>query len=246
MRQMRVLMLAGVALTAAAALTAVGCASGTGTTPAVEVGAPPPAGHSHVGTLTARGERRATLAVLSGAASVTVTAATMPGQLVRAWTPPNSGVRPQLVIAGGTIQVYLDSTGQGGPDPVLIQVSSAVRWRLQFSGGASQTSVQMGNGMVSGLDFTAGSSLITLTLPRPSGTTLITLAGGASQVSIALPAAVPARLRLYGGASVASLDGQTRSGIAGGTVLTAAGWAARPNRYDVDAPAGVSEISVTG
>jgi hypothetical protein len=72
--------------------------------------------------------------------------------------------------------------------------------------------------MVSGLDFTAGSSLIALTLPRPSGTTLITLAGGASQVSIALPAGVPARLRLYGGASVASLDGQTRSGIAGGTV----------------------------
>jgi hypothetical protein len=29
-------------------------------------------------------------------------------------------------------------------------------------------------------------------------------------------------------------------------VLTAAGWAAQPNRYDVDAPAGVAEISVTG
>jgi hypothetical protein len=125
-------------------------------------------------------------------------------------------------------------------------VSSAVRWRLQFSGGASQTSVQMGNAMVSGLDFTAGSSLIALTLPRPSGSTLITLAGGASQVSIRLPAAVPARLRLYGGASLASLDGQTRSGIAGGTVLTAAGWASQANRYDIDAPAGVAEISVTG
>jgi hypothetical protein len=234
---MRVLMVA------AASLAVAGCASGA--VPRTSTGQVVARARAHVATLAASGQRHATLAVLNGAASVTVTAIAMPGRLIRAWTPPNSGVRPQLVIAGGTVQLYLDSTGQGGPDPISIQVSSSVRWQLQFSGGASQTSVQMGNGFVSGLDFTAGSSLITLTLPRPSGTTLITLAGGASQVSIGLPAAVPARLRLYGGASQATLSGRAYTGIAGGTVLTPAGWAAAANRYDVDAPAGVSMISVT-
>ena len=120
--------------------------------------------------------------MLSGAAAVTVTSADIPGELVRASTPANSGIRPQLVSSGGRVQVFLDSTGQNGPSAVSIQVSSAVSWQLQFSGGASQTVLSLGRGKVSGIDFTAGSSLIQMTLPRPAGTPVITLAGGASQV----------------------------------------------------------------
>jgi hypothetical protein len=201
---------------------------------------------AHVATLSASGQRGASLAVLSGAASVTVSAASMPGVLVRAWTPANSGIRPELVNVDGTVQVYLASTGNSGPAVVWIRVSSAVRWRLQFSGGASQTSVQMGNGQLTGIDFSAGSSLITMGLPRPAGTVTITLAGGASQVNVAMPAGVAARLQLFGGSSVAVLGGQTYTGIAGGTVLTGPGWGTAAHRYDFAAPAGVSQITVSG
>jgi hypothetical protein len=192
------------------------------------------------------GARSATLSVLSGAASVTVTATTMPGTLVRAWTPAGSGVRPELVAVNGTVQVYLGGTGQSGPDAVWIQVSSAVRWQLQLSGGASQTTIQMRNGRLGGIDFTAGSSLITAALPRPAGTVTLTLAGGASQLNISVPAGVPAELQLYGGASQAVLGGRAYSGIGGGTILTSQGWDSARNRYDLDATAGVSSVSVTG
>ena len=70
------------------------------------------------------------------------------------------------------------------------------------------------------------------------------LAGGESQALLSLPAGVPARLRLDGGAASATLAGQTYTGVAGGTVLAAEGWAGAPSRYDIEAPAGVSAISV--
>ncbi len=200
----------------------------------------------HSVTLAAAGQRHATLAVVSGAATVTVIAVSMPGDLARASTPANSQIRPQFVSAGGRVQLFLDSTGQGGPSAVTVWLSWAVTWQLEFSGGASQTVLSLGRGRVAGIDFTAGSSLIQMTLPRPAGTPVITLAGGASQATLTVPGGVPVRLRLYGGASSATLAGVTHTGLAGGTVLTPPGWAQAANRYDVDAPAGVSDISVTG
>jgi hypothetical protein len=56
---------------------------------------------------------------------------------------------------------------------------------------------------------------------------------------------VLARLRLDGGAASATIGGRSYTGVAGGTMLTMPGWASAPSRYDIDAPAGVSAISVT-
>jgi len=47
-------------------------------------------------------------------------------------------------------------------------------------------------------------------------------------------------------AALAVLAGSVYTGIGGGTVLAAPGWAQAANRYDLDAIAGVSEVSVTG
>jgi len=223
-----------------ASLAAIaGCAA-----PAAATSSSQPA-HRHTATAAYDGRRSATLSVLSGAASVTVSVARMPGDLVRAWTPAGSGVRPELVVVNGNVQVYLGGTGQSGPDAAWIQVSSAVRWRLQLSGGAGQTTIQMGNGKLAGIDFTAGSSLITAALPRPAGTVQLTLAGGASQLNLTVPAGVPARLQLYGGASQAVLGGQVYTGIAGGTVLASRGWTSAANRYNLDAVSGVSQVTVS-
>jgi hypothetical protein len=56
---------------------------------------------------------------------------------------------------------------------------------------------------------------------------------------------VAARLRLDGGASSATIGNLTYTGVTDGTMLTMPGWASAPRRYDIDAPAGVSAISVT-
>jgi hypothetical protein len=206
----------------------------------------PSAAGPHVAT-TARGfARSAELDVVSGATTLSVTAASLGSTLLRAATPANSNVRPDLVTgANGTVQLYLDATGQGGPAAVGVQLNSAVTWHLLLSGGTSQTSVSLSNGKLASADFAAGSNFITLQLPRPDGTVTVKLAGGASQVQLIIPRNVSAQLRLDGGASTATMLGQTHTGIAGGTVLTSPGWAQATTRYLIDAPAGVSDISVS-
>lgn len=199
---------------------------------------------SHVATAALGLRRSAALDVVSGATSVSVSTAKLGPELLRVSTPPDSGIRPDLII-GDSVQLYLDSTGGNGPAAVQIVLNSAVAWRLLFAGGASQTSADLSGGRFAGADFAAGSSLITMTLPRPSGTTTVQLAGGASQVSVALPTGVPAQLRLLGGASTAALLGRTYTGLAGGTVLSSPGWSHASARYLINAPAGVSTINVT-
>lgn len=182
--------------------------------------------------------------MVSGAATITIGTASLGTELVRASTPANSGVRPDLVL-GGTVQVFLDQTGLPGPAALKVLLNSGVAWRLVLAGGADQTSVDLGAGRFGGADFAAGSSLITMRLPRPDGTVTVVLAGGASQLSVSIPAGVPAQLRLDGGASAVTLGGRTYTGIAGGTVLTMPGWASAARRYEINAPAGVSAISVS-
>lgn len=185
------------------------------------------------------------LALVSGAATITVSAAPLPGTLARASTPTNANVRPEFELTADRAQLYLDATGQTGAGAISIQLSPAVTWQLQFTGGSSQTILNLANSKIASIDFTAGSSMIQMTLPRPSGTTTITLAGGAGQVSLRVPPGVPARLRLYGGASAATLFGGTHAGVRRGAALSSPGWAGAANRYDIDAPAGVGDISVT-
>ncbi len=196
----------------------------------------------HTVTMPRDGRHSAALTVVSGAATVIVGTANLGDNLIRVSTPASSGVRP--VLAGrGPVLLYLGPAGHGGP-AVHILLNPHVIWRLMFAGGASLTTVSLGQGRVSSVDFAAGSSVIQMTLPRPRGTASVVLAGGASQAMLSLPAGVPARLRLDGGAASARLASQTYTGVAGGTVLAAAGWARAASRYDIEAPAGVSAISV--
>jgi hypothetical protein len=231
-----------------AAVIAVGSASlipgcGAKHAPSLQSGAGR-AASDHVAKLAATGQRAATLAVVTGTATLTVTAAALPGSLMRVTTPGSSGVRPQLLASAGRVRLSLLATGLPGPSAVSIELSTAVTWQLQFTGGTNQTSVNLSNGQVAGIDFTGGSSVIQMTLPRPAGTAVITLAGGASQINLTTPPGVPARLRLYAGASAATLAGQSYNGVARGTVLSSPGWAQAANRYDIDAPAGINDITV--
>jgi hypothetical protein len=234
---------AGLAITALA-----GCSSASGEPPFAQrpgnAAAVDQAGGPHSITVNG-GQTSASLAVLSGVTAITVTTATMPGELMRVSTPDDSQVRPEVAEADGQVQLSLAGTGDQGPASLSVEVNSAVTWQFQFSGGATQTVLDLARGRVGGIDFTAGCSVIDLKLPRPDHTVTITLAGGATQVTMAAPTGVPSRLQLTGGASSETLGGASYSGVAGGTVLTAPGWPAAVNRYDVTAPAGISTISVT-
>jgi hypothetical protein len=84
-----------------------------------------------------------------------------------------------------------------------------------------------------------------VSLPRPAGTVPFLFAGGASQFSLSLPGGIPVRVTARGGAGFLTVDGQSLTGVAGGTVLTPPGWATATARFDLDATAGVSSLTVS-
>lgn len=180
--------------------------------------------------------REAWLNVVSGADAIVIRAVHLDGRLFRAWTPDGSRVAPLATVDRDVVRLGLHGDG---PAELHVDVSSEVLWHLRLDGGATVQTLELAEGKLGSLDFGAGSARIEAVLPRPSGVTLVRMTGGASTFDVHLPAGVPARVLLAGGAGQASIDGAVRSGIAGGTELSTQDQSSA-DRYDLNLVAGVS------
>jgi len=212
--------------------------------------APPgaPATTVHTVTLTDDGRTRATLDVLSGTAVLTIgTAGLRPGGPLLKVATPAGAPMPQLTPSNpdGTGGAELVDLVAPNAPAVTITLNAAVSWQLDLDGGTTRTDLDLRGGQVSGIAFNAGSSLISVALPRPHGSVPVQMAGGATGFQLSLPAGIPARVTAGGGASEVSLEGQQHTGVAGGSVFTTPGWAPGVTGYDIDAIAGASQITVT-
>ena len=230
---------------ALAAVAVSGLASVAGCSPGPAPGQLAESGPGHAALLANTGQARGTLKIASGATAITIGTARSNGPLVTATTPKHANVRP-VIEPGRVIKVLLrPAGGTGAPATLRVWLNDAVRWNLVVGGGAVGLILNLRSARLGTTDIDAGFTAITMRLPKPSGTGTVTLAAGASRVQLVLPHAVPARLRLAGGAGHATVAGRTYAGVAGGTVLIAPGWAGAARRYQIDAPAGVSSISVS-
>lgn len=204
---------------------------------------------AHTATLAANGRSAATLDVLTGTTALKIGVANFGtgGALLRVSTPkgdPPPHLRETNSAAQPGQETVVDLSAPGA-SAVTVTLNAAVSWRLVFGGGTTRTAADLRGGRVTGIAFTAGSSVISLALPRPHGSVPIRLAGGASQFLFSLPRGVPARVTAAGGAGEISLDGQDHVGVGGGSVFTTPGWAANVPRFDVDATAGAARVAVT-
>ena len=230
------------AVVLACCVVAAGCTSHPAARPLFGHPGPTRLAHAIAGNLDGRSQ--AELDVVSGATTVDVSSGDLAGHLYEAMTPSNANGAPVATVDGDVVQVSLASTGQPGPAAVRIVLSSRVFWRIHLDGGATSESVHLAGAHLRELDFGAGSARIDATLPAPLGTVPVTMSGGASSFQLHLPDGVPAQVRFAGGAGSAIVDGTTRSGIAGGTVLSALDWSGAANRYDIDNTAGVSALTL--
>lgn len=204
---------------------------------------PRPGPGRHAATLPTAGRTSATLEIVSGTPVLTVGVARLGGTLLRAWTPPGDPVEPVLT-GSSPVRLSLVSAGGGKAGPVSVQLNSAITWNLDFAGGTQRTVADLRGGRVSGMTFAAGSDVIDVTMPQPSSTVIIRLAAGASQLLLTLPPGVPARVTADGGSSQVTMDSLSRTGVAGGTVITAPGWSTAGARFDIDATSGVARVAI--
>jgi hypothetical protein len=222
------------------ALAAAGCSDSV-TRPHVL----PDVGSGHIvdaarGRLTA-----ARLDLVSGTDSVLVTSADLGDRLFQVDTPAGAPQAPHATSRDGLVTVSLSDLPGGGARQVRIVLNSGVAWTVSLDGGASQEHVDLTGARLRGLVFAAGSSSVTAVLPPPSGDVRVLMAGGASAYVVRAPAGVPTRVTFGGGAGSAVIDGAARSGIAGGTVVSAPGWESAADRYTFDNSAGVSSFTLT-
>jgi hypothetical protein len=204
---------------------------------------------AHIASLTVAGRSQAALKITGGTPVLDVSVANLHGALLRASTPDGAPIRP--VLSGSApIVLSLASAGTtsagGKADAVTVLLSSSVVWSLDFAAGTQRTDADLRGGRVGGIAVTAGSDILDVSLPRPSGTLPFLLAGGVSQFLISLPGGVPTQVTVGGGASyVSGVGSQDLTGIAGGTVLTPPGWATAPSRLDIDATSGFSRLTIS-
>ena len=206
-----------------------------------------PAATSHTASMTVGGRTRASLDVLTGTTVLTIgTASFGPGGSLLTVTTPAGTPVPRLSASdpdGAGNGTLVDLSAANAP-AVTVTLNAGVSWQIDLDGGASRTDVDLRGGQLSGIAFNAGSSLVTLALPRPRGIVPVQMIGGASDFQLSLPTGVPARVTAGGGASEVSLEGQQHTGVQGGSVFTTAGWAPGMSGFDIDATAGVSQITV--
>jgi hypothetical protein len=190
------------------------------------------------------GRDDAELVIVSGATTVAVVSEDIGDDLYRVSTPDDSRLRPEMVTVDDRFELHLQDTGLSGPAAVRVRLHPQVAWRVRLAGGATESLVDLGSGRVAGVEFSSGSSRIELTLPKPSGTVMVRMSGGANDFLIHAPQGIPVLVRANGGAGAVTVDGQRRTGLAAGTVLDAPQWDSAADRYDIDAVAGVSNLQV--
>jgi hypothetical protein len=188
------------------------------------------------------GRTESGLDLVSTAATVTVRSAALGGDLYRNTTPPG-GVRPHAAVAGGRVRLSLD---EAGPRAVEILLHERVRWDLGIAGGAEQHRIDLSASRLRRVDLAGGAGRIELALPPPDGTLTVRMAGGVRELAVRTAGAAPVRVRLGSGAGRVVLGGRTHAGVAAGALFTPERWDDAGGRIDLDAAAGVAQLTVDG
>jgi DNA-binding MarR family transcriptional regulator len=178
----------------------------------------------------------------SGAFQLTLDARPGLGDLLQArFEGPQPRLRPNGDVVVVDYRVIPAERLDLGGEIVL---NGDLPWFLDIRSAASLVTADLHRLDLRGLSLRGGATQVEVTLPRPRGTVPLTIAGGASAVTLLRPAGVPLRARLRGGASDLSLDGNHFGFLGRDWRWETPDFATQPDRYDLDLSGGASGITV--
>lgn len=188
------------------------------------------------------GRTAATFELVAATTKVTVKAQDLGDDLYRITTVDDTA--PSAVVSADRVQLHLNEDGTNADGQVQVLLSSKVRWALRFVGGADEQIVDLSGGRVSALEVLGGSRRLQVVLPTPTGTVPISVTGSVEDFSITAPKNSPVRVKVDSGANTVAAGQRTLRNVRPGSTLTPTDWNT-PNRYDVDAAARLTLLSVT-
>ena len=116
---------------------------------------------------------------------------------------------------------------------VTAELSHAVDWAIEVTGGITDLEADLESLRFNGLDVRGGVNHLRLRLPRPSGTVRLRVEGGSSDARISRPAEVPVALVLRGGGQV-RFDGRRMESAGSELRAESDGFSSSPDRYEVE------------
>jgi DNA-binding MarR family transcriptional regulator len=143
-------------------------------------------------------------------------------------------------IAGQTI----DASGHWRKDRGEIALNPAIPWAIELRGGVSKLSVDARVLRLESFELRGGASQVSLTLPAPLGVVPISVRGGMNNIEIERPEGAAMVLELHGGVNQAVVDGEAHTGR-GQLSLQTPGADQAPNRYEIDVSGGIGKVVVT-
>src|SRR6202171_3973092 len=169
----------------------------------------------------------ASLDVNYGAATIDVQAGSLTDSLYQAHVDYPSGENPPTISLDretGTLQIHESSTFSpfhffgGSRRHVRITLTDQIPWSVQIGGGAAKLHLDLRRGQLNKLEISGGANRLDAQLPNPKGTVVISVSGGANNVTMVAPAHSPWRIAVSGGVSAVTINGSS-SGNLGGDFL---------------------------
>jgi hypothetical protein len=125
-----------------------------------------------------------------------------------------------------------------------VELNARIPWDIEIRGGASRLVADLRGLRLGALSVDGGASRLEVVLPAPSGTVVVVVLGGASNVAIQRPKGIAARLRLRGGATKLKFDDR-RIGASGGELnLQSRNYERATDRYDIAVTGGANNLSI--
>lgn len=208
------------------------------------------------GSLNLRGSlgrlSKAELVLEFGADTVQVSAASLGDDLFQAhfeYSPGEPAPTASLDRETGRVTIqqnpHLNPFGFSGShhDRVQVRLSDKIPWTIRISGGASQMTLDLGQGHLSAVRISGGASEMDLTLPTPQGTVHVDISGGASQMHIRGASGSAARISVTGGVGALDVNGSRQTGI-GRVEWETPSYGSATDRYDIGIEGGASVVTL--
>jgi hypothetical protein len=150
---------------------------------------------------------------------------------------PNGSASP----TAGDIRLSQSGANFGNAS-VTVHVANDLPLSLQLNAGAGEFVIDLHDVRVTDTRFSVGASTTTIVLPHPTGDVPIRLDGGASDITVEIPADVEARVVVTGGL-ISTSSTNPRATKSGGIIETP-GYATAKDRVTVNITGGASSITV--
>jgi hypothetical protein len=125
-----------------------------------------------------------------------------------------------------------------------VELNARIPWDIEIRGGASRLVADLRGLRLGALSVDGGAGRLEVVLPAPSGTVVVVVLGGASNVAIQRPRGIAARLRVHGGATKLKFDDR-RIGASGGELdLQSWNYERATDRYDIAVTGGANNLSI--